>query len=175
MGSAKVKLQNTAKRSSCDQSKRRMAGKVSWQKETESTEVQDMCYLLSEHTANPLEFEHPVLWKLGELGYLPNLICMSFGELCFFLRFWFQTKWALDATCLGGTGAAARALLGTGFLSSLQLSLLMVLSYRNLSNCLIQGSHQNPNPEKITPNPTLFGVCYLLEGGKNILGLLRCA
>lgn len=105
----------------------------------------------------------------------PNLIHMSFGELCFLLRFWFQTKRALAATCIGGTGAAARALLGTGFLSLLQLSLLMVLSYRNLSNGLIQESHQAPNPEKPTPNPTLFGICSLLETGKSILDLLRHA
>lgn len=71
--------------------------------------------------------------NLESWGIWPNLIRMSFGELCFLLRFWFQTKWALAAACIGGTDAAAKALLGTGFLSLLQLSLLMVLSYRNLS------------------------------------------
>lgn len=125
--------------------------------------------------SKPLGVWAPCSVETWRAGISPKSHLHEFWGALFFLRFWFQTKWALDATCLGGTGAAARALFGTGFLSSLLLSLLMVLSYRNLSNYLIQGSHQAPSTEKITPNPTLFWVCSLLEGGKNILCLLRCA
>lgn len=135
------------------------------------------CYLLSEHAANHSRFEHPVLCKPGELGHLTNLIHMSFGELCFLLRFWVQTKWALAAACIGGTGAAARALIGTIFLS---FFVAVVSTHGFVLQKSVQlpdprGSHQAPNPEKTTPNLTLFGVCSLLERGKSILGLLRCA
>lgn len=62
-------------------------------------------------------------WGLKTLFYgnlenwdiCPNPIHMSFEELCFLLRLWFQTKQDLAATRIGGTGAAARALLGIVF------------------------------------------------------------
>lgn len=102
----------------------------------------------------------------------PNPICMNFGELCFLLRFWFQTKQGLAATRIGGAGGAARALLGISFFSLLQLSLLIV---NPTEICLIVWCKGAFKPQTLKRTPHCLGVCSLLERRKSVLGLLRHA
>lgn len=141
-----------------------MAGwsQLSWKKKTESIRVL-WCALSIIWTYNKKT------WGLNTLSWgklesqdtclsTPVSVPRASGSFASSLDFGLKPgkPWLQSASV--GQMLPARALLGAGLLSLLQLSLLTVWSYSNLSDPLIQGSHQAQSPEKIGPKPTLFGV-----------------
>lgn len=132
-----------------------------------------MCYLLSEHTANHLGFEHPVLWKLGELGYLTKSHSHEFWGALFPPKILVSNQVSPGCSMHWWDGCCSQGLAWNGF--SFLVAVVSTHGFVLQKSVLIQGSHQAPNPEKTTPNPTLFGVCSPLETGKSVLGLLRHA
>lgn len=149
---------------------------VSWagKRKQKALKSHGVHYLLFEHTIKNLGFEHPVLRKTGESGYLPqhpSLSPTSFRELCFLFRFWLKTRQAMAAECISGTDAACQ-----GLAWSRSSFFAAVVSTRGLilqQSAWSRGAIRPKAPKRLVQNPHCLG--FVLEAGKSILGLFRHA